>query len=92
MKEDNRPAGGGEGRRLYREGTVWRFASGCIDCQTQDYTVGLQHFYGKGPHMLLRADSRFVCGVATISSAPNCLIAVYVLWCIRDLKMWPRAA
>ena len=37
------------------------------------YTVGVQTFYGKGPHLLLWGGSRAARGDITIRGIPNCL-------------------
>jgi len=43
------------------------------------YIMGAQHFYGKGPHPLLRVDSRAARGKIT-ESGIFCAIGLYVIY------------
>jgi hypothetical protein len=54
--------------------------------------MGVQPFYGKGPHPLLSPGSRAAREKITISGIPNRLNYCVIFILYHSLQMWPQAA
>jgi hypothetical protein len=50
--------------------------------------MGLQPFYGKGPHLLLLAGSWTTCGKITVNGIPNHLNYCVIFMVYSQFKMW----